>query len=489
VDARSGTRTTLAGRYELVEMVGYGGMAQVWRSYDRELRRQVAVKVLSVHPGDDSTALQRFRREGRHVAALSHPNIVPVYDFGIADGRTYLVMAYIDGPSLRDLLSPALGVAPTAQLAVDVLAALDHAHHRGIVHRDIKPANILMTRDGTALLADFGVARASGDTTELTAAGSFVGTATYASPEQCNGTPVGPASDLYSVGCVLYRCLAGRPPFEADDAGQLVLQHRFADAIPILEVCPETPPALAAVIQQAMAKEPEERFADAGTMRDVLAPFAGVGLQQLVDHWSHDQTVRRSPDDSRTETLDPPYGPEASTGVGEDRLPSDRPSGMPKVPTRGFRTLVALLMVVGAVVLGAVTWEVVIHRSGNSGNSPSVLPSGGTLQAGQSLAAPNRRFELTMQSDGNLVEYLTTSRSPRWESGTSGNFGAYAVVQADGDFVVYPKGMTSPPPGTRTPALWSSGTYGHPGSSVVLQNNGALSVRAADHGSVLWTNH
>ena len=270
MDAPPGSQATLGGRYDLVEMTGFGGMAQVWRCFDRELHREVAVKILDTHPSDDPSTLQRFRREARHVASLSHPNIVPVYDFGVADGRAFLVMEYIDGPSLRDLLSPALSVAASAQVGVDVLSGLAHAHRRGIVHRDVKPANILLASGGAAMVADFGVARGTGDVTELTAVGSFVGTATYASPEQFSGAAIVPASDLYSVGSCSYRCLAGRPPFEADEAGHLVLQHRFADADPIHELCPDVSLELAAVIERAMAKSPDERFADAMSMRAAL---------------------------------------------------------------------------------------------------------------------------------------------------------------------------------------------------------------------------
>ncbi len=491
VDAPSGTHATLGGRYELVAMVGLGGMAQVWRSYDRVLRREVAVKILAAHTSDDPSSLARFRREARHVAALSHPNIVPVYDFGVAEGRTYLVMEYIDGPSLRDLLSPRLTAAPTACVAIDVLSALDHAHRRGIVHRDIKPANILLAPDGTARVADFGVARAEADTTDLTAVGSFVGTATYASPEQFTGTAIGPASDLYSLGCVLYRCLAGHPPFEADDPGRLVLRHRFADAESLLEVAPGTPPALAAIIERAMAKDPGDRFPDAVTMRRAIQPLAGPGLDSMVQRWSSHRETPPMPPAPTSHASTRTRPPSTPTDVGNPtHLAPPTPARPTVAPGRRRRRVrglagagIVFLVVVGAGLAG---WGLV--HSGTHQPVPSVLPSGGTLRPGRSILSPDRTYELTMQSDGNLVEYRTTARVTEWETGTSGNFGAYAVVQADGDFVVYPQGKTSPAPGEPTPALWSSGTFGHPGASVALQDSGAVVVRASDHGTVLWSN-
>ena len=145
---------------------------------------------------------------------------------------------------------------PRPRVALDVLSGLAHAHRRGVVHRDVKPADVLLAHGGTAMIADLALARGAGDTTKMTAVGSFVGTATYASPRQFSGAAIGPASDLYSVGCVLYRCLVGSAPFEADEVGQLVLQHRFADAVPVHEACPNIPPAIEAAIERAMAKRP-----------------------------------------------------------------------------------------------------------------------------------------------------------------------------------------------------------------------------------------
>jgi len=454
----------LAGRYDLLEVVGRGGMATVWRSFDRRLQRQVAVKVLADEAGDDPNVLERFRREARHVASLSHPNIVAVYDFGSTDDRSFIVMEYVDGPSLSRVLRavPRLGPGPTASLGVDVLAALDHAHRRGIIHRDVKPANILLTADGTAKVADFGVAKSFGDTAELTVDGSFIGTAVYASPEQFDGHPAGPASDLYSLGCVLYRCLTGRTPFEADDLERMVLQHRFAEPEPLRTRHLQIPSGLSSVVACALEKDPAERFGSAAAMGEALGPFAGTGMAEVIATVPDPRT-----DDERTATA-------------RHRHRRQSPSG---AAPRGRPAMVGAAVLVVVVGLAA-AWA---FTRGGTVAPVSTLPSGGTLQPGQSITSTNDHFRLTMQADGNLVEYRIPADTPVWTTATSGNFGAYAVMQVDGDFVVYPAGHSSPAPGHQTPALWSSGTFGHPGATVALLADGTTVVRPTAGGAALWT--
>jgi serine/threonine-protein kinase len=471
--AIAGPPASLAGRYDLLEVVGRGGMATVWRSFDRHLRRQVAVKVLSGEAGADPAVHERFQREARHIASLSHPNIVAVYDFGDDDGRSFIVMEYVDGPSLGQVLAavPVLPPGPTAAMAVDVLAALEHAHHRGIVHRDVKPANILLNSDGSAKVADFGVAKTYGESTELTVDGSFVGTASYASPEQFDGRRLGPASDLYSLGCVLYRCLAGRPPFQADDLDRMVLQHRFADPEPVRDRRRGVPMGLSAVVDRSLHKDPDDRFASARGMADALAPFVEPGLGGLI---ARVPAHRPAPE--------PGTGP-PSTEVGRRTVTHRGRHAATGPPHRGRSVLIGAAAVVLVAGL-ATTWA--LTRGAGAGQTAE-LRSGGTLRAGQSLTSSNGRYRLTMQSDGNLVEYALPGASPVWATATSGNFGAYAVMQVDGDFVVYPGGRSAPAPGGRTPALWSSGTFGHPGAFVELLPGGATEVRGPSGGVALWS--
>jgi len=246
-------------------------MAVVWRAFDRRLGREVAVKVLSATLATDGRFRQRFENEARHIAALTHPNIVVIHDFGDADGM-YIVMELIRGRSLRQILTESSSLSGTAvaDLAVDVLSGLGHAHDAGILHRDIKPGNILVTDSGIAKIADFGIAKSTENTVDLTEIGAIVGTISYASPEQLSGEPVGPASDLYSLACVMYECLAGRPPFVAGSIAGLVSQQRFTTPSPLSRVSPNIAKSVTDTVMRALEKSPTDRFASAREMRRAL---------------------------------------------------------------------------------------------------------------------------------------------------------------------------------------------------------------------------
>ncbi|TMM13835.1 MAG: hypothetical protein E6G01_13995 [Actinobacteria bacterium] len=270
----------LAQRYELLEALGSGAMATVWRAHDRRLDREVAIKVLSQQLASDQSFRDRFEREAVHVASLKHPNIVTVYDSGSEGESYYIIMELVEGESLQSALARAspympLGVVP--ELGKELLAGLSHAHQKGIVHRDIKPANILITREGTAKLADFGIARAASDAESFTATGSFIGTPSYSSPEQLGSRPATPATDLYSLGCVLYHCLAGHPPFEAELPVGVIAQHLESAPRPLREQRPEVPAALEGVVLRALEKDPERRFASADEMSRSLVGSGVTG--------------------------------------------------------------------------------------------------------------------------------------------------------------------------------------------------------------------
>jgi serine/threonine-protein kinase len=274
-------RTLLGERYELLDRLGAGGMAEVWRARDRRLNREVAVKVLSERLASDQPFRERFEREAMHVASLKHPNIVTVHDYGNEGATYYIVMELVEGESLQARLaatSPFMDIDLAVRLCGETLAGLAHAHGRGIVHRDIKPANILITREVTAKLADFGIARASADAGSLTTTGSFIGTPSYASPEQLSGLPSTAVTDQYSLGCVLYQCLTGRPPFEAEIPAGVMAQHLQKAPDPPQQYRPAIPRALEAVVLRALEKEPERRFDSADHMRQALVdPAAGSG--------------------------------------------------------------------------------------------------------------------------------------------------------------------------------------------------------------------
>jgi len=264
----------IAGRYELGERLGYGGMSTVQVAVDRRLERQVAVKLLAEHLADDSQFISRFRREALSAARLVHPNIVQVFDFGLdeASGRHYIVMEYIHGRSGAEILreETRLGVADTLELVDGACRGLVHAHRMGVIHRDVKPGNILRSDDGAVKLADFGIAKAAGGTSQLTQAGSVLGTAAYLAPEQATGSDVGPPADMYGLGVVTYQLLAGRLPYEASSLTELALLQQREYPIRLDEISPEVPTALALAVEQALALDPGERYASAEEMRRAL---------------------------------------------------------------------------------------------------------------------------------------------------------------------------------------------------------------------------
>jgi serine/threonine-protein kinase len=294
----------LAGRYKLIAPLGEGGMASVYRARDLRLNREVAVKVLREELTRDADFLSRFEREAQTVASLSHANIVPVYDVGEEGGSHFIVMEYVRGRTLKDAIDAAgpLPPARAAEIVGSVLDALSYAHSRGLIHRDVKPQNILLGADGTARLADFGIAHLAGGSTTRTAA--ILGSAHYLSPEQSRGEEATVQSDIYATGVVLYESLAGRPPFDGPNALAIAHLH-LREAPPSLP--PSTPAALAAAATRALEKDPQARFPDAADFADALRapagsdstaiqPLAGAGRTEvapLVTEDSQPMPVRR----------------------------------------------------------------------------------------------------------------------------------------------------------------------------------------------------
>ncbi len=259
----------IAARYRLDERLGAGGTSEVWAATDLELDRRVALKLLA--PDADGA---RFEREARAIAALAHPNICTLYDFGETGGRPFIVLEYLAGGSLDERLTPGEPAADeeTERIARDLAAGLAHAHERGVVHRDLKPANVLFGGADQAKLADFGLARLD-DAPSLTSAGTVLGTAAYIAPEQVSGLPVTPATDVYAFGVILFRMLTGRLPFEADDAFTLAGMHRDRPAPPVAELRADAPARLESLAFAALAKSPADRPPDG---RALLAEL-GVG--------------------------------------------------------------------------------------------------------------------------------------------------------------------------------------------------------------------
>ncbi|AQA24407.1 phosphotransferase enzyme family protein [Rhodococcus sp. MTM3W5.2] len=276
------TPRKLSSRYELGEILGFGGMSEVHLARDMRLSRDVAIKVLRADLARDPTFYLRFRREAQNAAALNHPAIVAVYDTGEAetDGGPlpYIVMEYVDGDTLRDIVRTEgpMQARRAMEVIADVCAALDFSHRNGIVHRDIKPANIMINRAGAVKVMDFGIARAISDASSpMTQTSAVIGTAQYLSPEQARGEQVDARSDVYSLGCVLFEILTGEPPFKGDSPVAVAYQHVREDPALPSSVNPNVPRELDSVILKAMSKNPANRYQSAADMRSDLVRVLG----------------------------------------------------------------------------------------------------------------------------------------------------------------------------------------------------------------------
>ena len=266
--------TVFDGRYRIIRKLGAGGMADVYLAEDQELGRNVAIKILNDRHAADDSFIERFRREAKNAAGLSHPNIVSIYDRGEAEGTYYIAMEYLEGRSLKELIV-SRGPAPikvSIDYARQILAALAAAHRRGIVHRDIKPHSVLVNPEGRLKVTDFGIARSGAS--QMTEVGSIIGTAQYLSPEQARGAPVDQTSDLYSVGVVLYEMLTGQVPFTGDTPLEIAMKHLSEVPKPPSELRPEVPHDLDLIVLRALAKDPAERYQSAEEMDADLARVA-----------------------------------------------------------------------------------------------------------------------------------------------------------------------------------------------------------------------
>jgi serine/threonine-protein kinase len=281
----------VGGRYQLGELLGRGGMADVRKAVDTRLGRVVAIKRLRTDLATDDTFQARFRREAQSSAALNHPAIVAVYDTGeerAPDGtvRPYIVMEHVEGRTLRDVLREGRKILPERALEITsgVLSALDYSHRAGIIHRDIKPGNVMLTPAGDVKVMDFGIARAMSDAaTSMTQTAAVVGTAQYLSPEQARGETVDTRSDVYSAGCLLYELLTGRPPFVGDSPVAVAVQHVREPAVPPSHLDADLPEAIDAIAMKALTKRIDERYQSASQMRhDIERYLAGRPVQAVL---------------------------------------------------------------------------------------------------------------------------------------------------------------------------------------------------------------
>ena len=295
-----GPESVIAG-YRLVSLVGRGGMGVVYESVQLTLDRPVALKLINPARADDEEFRTRFVRESHVAAGLEHPHVIPVYEARDDGGLLFIAMRLVRGPSLADVLAREAPLAPAhaARLVSQIAAALGAAHARGLVHRDVKPANILLYERDHAYLTDFGVTRELGSESGLTAVGERIGTVDYMSPEQCRGERVGPAADIYSLGCVLFEALTGRVPYTADSEAARMAAHLHEPIPRASEVWPVVPATLDAVIVQALDKDAGRRFATAALFSAALQRAAGIAEGTAV-------------------VAEQPAAPRAPAGVGSD---------------------------------------------------------------------------------------------------------------------------------------------------------------------------
>lgn len=275
--------TLLDNRYELIERIGDGGMAEVYRAHDKMLDRFVAIKILHPQFTSDESFVKRFRREAQGAAKLSHPNIVSIYDVGSCDGKYYIVMEYIKGETLKDKINREgpLDIDTTLEIVEEIAGALENAHANHLVHCDIKPHNILINEAGHVKVADFGIARATSSST-ITYTGSIVGSVHYFSPEQAKGHTISPKSDIYSLGVVMYEMLTGKVPFTGETAVSIAIKHLQEPPIPPHELRPDIPPIVEAIVLKAMDKNPDNRFSSTELIKEIeqakRKPFTKVNV-------------------------------------------------------------------------------------------------------------------------------------------------------------------------------------------------------------------
>ncbi len=379
--AASGQPRLLADRYEVIEIVGSGASAITWRGHDRRLERQVAIKILRRDDEQDGAYIQRFEREARTSASISHGHVVNVYDVGQQDGWLYLVMQFVDGEDLKHLIARRgpLPLEEARGIARQILDGLSAIHRAGILHRDIKPQNVLVDRGGVVRVTDFGIAQTATDS-GLTMAGTAVGTAAYMAPEQARAEPLSEATDIYAVGVVLYEMLTGVVPFDRPTPMATMLAHvqepprRPSDRVPGQGI----PPRIDGIVLQAMAKQPGDRFRSAAAMARALdGDLAEPGMTTRIAAPVAADRTRVAPAAARNQVR--PAPDRTAAQVGRQPAPATNRGGS---GGRGLLNALLLLILLGLTVAAAYTYYEYTQRR-DDGDPPPTVPAQQVIPTGE----------------------------------------------------------------------------------------------------------
>lgn len=459
------------GKYEIIELLGQGGMATVYKGYQPEIDRFVAVKVLPPHPGQDRQFIDRFRLEARTIAQLQHPHILPMHDYGSDANILYLVMAYVSGGSLKDRIERGpLPLQEAEHLLRQIASALDYAHRRGVIHRDIKPDNILLDDEGNALLADFGIVKIlEGDATSgLTGTGGVLGTPAYMAPEQSQGLGVTPKTDIYALGVIVYEMLTGRQPYQADTPMQVMLKHITEPVPSLLEVSAGMPPALEMVMSRVLAKDPEDRY-------DTATEFAQEFLRAI--HRDESAVIIREPSPTKQNAPSPASRVPTPSRPPQVLMNATPPPAQPQPTTpTGSQTPVQagtnpLVLLGGFAIIALLAVIVVLLALNDNQASNTQVVSNPTVTTVPPTDVPNTPEATTVAAQPTAVPVRTFGRL------------SYTTTDELGDTVnLQVSGLSQPPSGAEY-AVWLVNT-----SDDSTLNIGTLSLDGLGNGVHSYVN-